>query len=356
MGNRVNRGQLDKALLAQHRMVNIKNATEPRMSLYSTRVQEFLTADNSFLQYFTQDGALAQAGANNVIPQSVGLPSVQIGARQPNTLNNGDPANKGTVTVRRNDQLTYPIEYFSTDPQVVDMPTDREVAYNKTTEMLKAHSDAIMTARANYALVEVQQDSQTSPYIVPTTGANRPSEVDGTTPVKAITYDDLVAVKQKFIQQNVFSNNPNAKIYAVISPAQWADIVKIENVIRYDANSRSGDQNAINSGVIGNVLGIDFMFPRQNTEWQVNMAYDVLTTPGQFIKKPLGSVLTGASDTGAALFFCPDYVWKAEASPRVYSRIDDPEYYGSIYAIESAFGATRSRLDDKGVVMLSESL
>lgn len=338
-----------------HGLKNISNSTEPRMKLYTAEVQKALTADNSFLQFFRQDTALAKAGATNNIPQSAALPAVTVGARQPNTMTNGQTANKGTVKVRRNENLEYPIEYFSTDPMALEYSTDRETMYNRTSEALISQADAIKTSRANYALVEVAQPNTNKQFIIPTTGSNRKSEVDGTTNVRAISWNDLTAVKKTFHQQNILANNPSAQIYAVISPQQWEDIAKIENVIRYDASGRAAAQNMINSGIVGEVLGIKFMFPRQNTDWAVNIAYNV-SVAGTFTKKALGSSLTGSTDTGAALFFVGNQCWKAESSPRIYSRINDPEYFASIYAMEQAFGATRARKDGKGVVMLSETL
>lgn len=325
----------------------VKNSTEARVELFSSEIARYLNPDNSFLQYFKQDTRLASGGKTMTLPQGVGNPTVTKGKLNPETKANGDAANTGTVTVRRNTKKSYTIEYFGTDPQVINMPEMKELSYDQRQDVLMAHADAILNEIANFAIIEIAHDDNTQGYLFKSTGATRASEVLGTVTVKGIAKNDLHKAKALLKKQGV-----KGPFYALPTPEQESDLIKSLDINFLE----SGRDEMIRKGIIGMINGINILDSRQNDAWNANVLYDTETVPGAYTKIALGATADGTTDASGMPVWGSNYVWKADGEQKVYSDLSNPIYKGDIYSAEKAFGATRGRLDGKGVVVIVEDI
>jgi len=327
----------------------IENSTEARVALYSTEIQKYLNSDNSFLQFSKQDTIFANSGKTKYLPQSVANPSVTKGKFNAETKANGDASNVGTVTVRRNTNKSYTIEYFGTAPQVINLPEDTELSYNARQDLLDAHAAAIMNTICNYALIEWSPTDNSNGYLVLSTGSDRLSEVDSTTTVKAITKNDVVNAVAVLRSQNL---PKGSNLYALPTPQQYADLTK-ELDIDY---VKGGNSKMLEQGILGKIAGVNILDPRQNDDWNANVLYDTETAPGTFTKQALGATADGTTDASCMIIWSDKTVYRAQGTPKVYSSLNDPLYKGDVFATEVRFGATKARSDEKGVVCIVEDI
>ena len=328
----------------------IQNATEARVTMYSAEIAKYFNPDNSFLKFSKQDSRFAGKGKTMKLPQSAGNPTVTKGKFNAETLANGDHSATGTVTVRRNTNKTYTIEYFGTDPQVINFPEETELSYNSRQDMLEAHANAIQNEIADYAIIEWALDDNTEGYIIDSTGTQRLSEVDSATNVLGIAKKDINNAVAILKSQKL---PKGSKLYALPTPQQYNDLVK-ELDIDY---LKGGFTKMVEDGIVGKIGGVFILDPRISDAGNYNVLYDTQTGgAGTYTKIALGGAVDGTTDANAMPIWSDKLMYRAEGSPKVYSWMNSPIYKGDVYASEVRFGATRGRSDNKGIVMIVEKI
>jgi len=313
-------------------------------SKFLREFQRNLFPDNTFWSKGKSDSGADQFSTIE-IPQASTAVSSTFGAIQAGQ-SNLDNAASLTPIVRINNKKSYNVETFGTEPvalQLIDLET---ISYNKRKEIFQEHQDVIATDIANFAAIAYAQETANTDFIVETTGSARANIVPGgfAGNVLAITKNDVINVKRLFHRMNL-AGIPG-RMYALITPEQWDDLLKIPEFVDFD---KTGNQSKLKEGIVGRLLGIDFMEPRHNEALNANVLYNTALAKAAF-----GAALT-AQETSAAVFFHSGLVRYSAGKGKLYEAKADPVFKSDIISADSRFGATKSRTDGRGVVSLIEA-
>lgn len=343
----------------------IRNSTEPRMTLYSAEINEYLYSDNSFVTLSTNDAQFAASGETKALNDAAAGPTVTKGRFYATTLANGDNAPTKTVTVRKNSYHEWSIEYFHVDPQSLTFELTSEVAYDARQDLLKAHADVLKQSKANYTAVEWAQGSISAATTVDTAAENnyyiftsdtntRSSSVvnNTTTTVAKIGKTDMQNVKKAFQRQNILK--PGSKIYCLPTVEQYNDILEIDDFISFE---KTGRESRLIKGEVGVLYNMTILEPRQNDTWNANVlySYTALSGTNTDLTKVEDDADAAAGMTSAMLCWVKDQVLRADGKVVVFPWMNSPIYMGDVYGSEMRYGSIKKRGDNKGVVMLLEN-
>lgn len=341
----------------------LMNSTEPRMTMYTSEINQYLYSENSFITKSQNDGVFAASGELRKLNDSNTGPVVTKGRFYSKSLANGDNAPTKTVKVRKNTSRDWAIEYFHTDPDVVTRELTSEVPYEVRQELLRAHADVINQAVANFTAVEWGQGLIGSADTVDTTtgddfyvfssGSARPNTVTNNTGnVKALTKDDMLKVKKALVRQNL--HGLNGQMFFLPTPEQYDDLLKIPEFVDYE---KTGRESRLLQGEIGTILGITILNPRQRDDWNANVLYSYTALVGNDtdLTKVEDTAAAAANMVSAGMAWMDSQVYRAQGSAIVFPWMNSPIYLGDVYATEVRYGAIKKRGDNKGVVMLVEN-
>ena len=343
----------------------ILNATEPRMTLYSSEINEFLYSDNSFITKSVNDSVFASSGEIRKLNDSSEGPTVTKGRFYAKSLVNGDPAPEQTVNVRKNTSHDWLIEYFHTAPDALTFELTSEIPYEARQELLLAHSNSLMQSVSDFTAVEwAQGEVGVGEVIDVTTGDNfflftsgsttRQSSVIGNeaAAVKVIVKEDMQALKKALQKQQVINNG--GTIYVLPTVEQYNDILNIAEFVDFE---KTGRESKLIKGEVGVLYNMTILEPREREDWGANVlySYSVLTVNDATLTKIEDTAASGASMTSALMAWTEKNVKRAEGSAIVFPWMNSPIYMGDVYASEMRYGATKKRGDKKGVVMLLEN-
>jgi hypothetical protein len=307
--------------------------------------QRNLFSDNSFWMKAKSDSGADDNETIN-IPQAAGKVGSTFGLIQAGQVD-GDNANSLTPKVRLNDKKSYDIEVFGTEAVALQLADLDTISYNKRQELFREHQDVISQDIADFAAVQYAQDTPNASLIIESTGTDlRANIVTGgfVGNVRKFTKADIINVKRIFHRMNL-AGIPG-KIYGLITPEQWEDLLLIADFVDYE---KMGQESKLKEGVIGRLLGIDFMIPRHNEALNANVVYDAALA-----KRAYGAALT-ATETSAGIFFHSGLVRYSKGRGYIYETKKDPVYKSDIMSADARFGATKSRSDGRGVVSLVEA-
>ncbi|KAB2918694.1 MAG: hypothetical protein F9K23_00735 [Bacteroidetes bacterium] len=306
-------------------LVNRPNAVafaNPFVTVFRNDLERVLFPDNSFYSRSVDDTPFVVNGKTVQYPVQGINPNVEINR---STL----PAQ---ISQRTDDTNDYDLNEFTSDPTLITDTEELEINYNKRQSVLMQHSDTINTKLADFFANLWLPDGTDN--IVRTTGATRVATAPGATGNRLkVTQTDLINVAEKLDRMNV----PRDQRFALITPAMVADVMGIENFVSLE---KIGTANLLD-GTIGRLLGFTIL---------VRNGVGIYDNTGTPVKKALGAT-AATTDNEAALFWHPRFVNRAKGEIKVYSDLDKPEYYGSIFsAMVRAGGKTRK--DKKGIIAL----
>lgn len=306
--------------------------------------QRNLYSENSFWKRAKSDSG---ADENNTIeiPQSDTPISSTFGTIQAGQANLDNAASL-VPKVRLNTKKTYGIETFGTDPVALQLTDLDTISYNKRQELFLEHQEVIDQDVADYAAIQYAQDTANAALIAKSTGAGRTNIVTGglVGSVKSFTKNDIINVKRLFNRMNL--RKIVGKMYALVTPEQYDDLLKIPEFIDYD---KTGRTSKLEQGIVGTLLGFEFLQPRHNEALNANVVYN----PATNAKTVFGAALT-ATETSAAIFWHSGMVRYSAGKGKLYQDKANPIYKSDIMSADARFGATKSRTDGRGVVSLVE--
>ncbi len=317
-------------------------------SAFLREFQRNLFSDNSFWRRGKSDSGADQFETIN-IPEAAARITSTFGPIQGASPTNLANAASLTPKMRINNKRSYNINVFGTDPVALQLQDLNTISYNKRQELFREHQDVIDQDVANFTAIQWAQEQANGDLITLTTGtATRTSIVTGgsAAAVKRIAKNDIINVKRLFHRMNI-SSIPGS-LYALITPEQWEDLLLIDQFVDYD---KSGRESKLKEGIVGRLMGIEFLIPRHNAALNANATY----IPGTKAKTAYGAALTGA-ETSAAIFFHSGLVRYARGRGFLYQDRNNPIYKSDIMSADARFGATKSRTDGMGVVSLVEAL
>lgn len=341
----------------------IKNATEPRVTLYSAEINPYLYSDNSFIKKSVNDASFAAFGNTKDLPDANSGPAVTKGRFQPTTLNHLDNAPTTTAVVRRNTSHEWTMQYFRTDPTVITVEKEKEVAYAVRQEELQSHaselnqavtnSTAVSWAQGAVGVAETVDITTGNDFFQLTSGTARANSVVGASGnVKKITGDDMKRLKSALFRQQVV--NGFGTMYFLPTVEQYDDLLDEDDFNRFDA---SGNVSARIDGVVGMMYGITILDPRHRPDWGANIlySYDAPVGNDQDFTLVDDTASSGANMVSAGIAWVDRLVLRAEGLAMVFPSVSDPTYMGDVYASELRYSSIKKRGDGKGTIMLLEN-
>lgn len=304
-------------------------AAELLKRLFLSEIQPKLYPGSSWLGRSLNDDAYVN---NNTVelPHSGSDPSVIV-----------DRVMIPAAISKRTDAATnYTLEELTTDPTNLGDSEALTVAYNKRQDIMAQHVLVQKKKMASRALYKWAAGAD-STRIIASTGTNRTT--GNTTGAqtgnrKAFTEADIVGIQQLFFADDVQNELDAVNGIAIVTPAQYSDLIKLDSFKRADAYGKSN----IPDGVVRRAYGFDFYVRSSVVSVDVS---NVLRAEGA-----VGATTT--QDT--AIFYSPQYVRRALGAIKVYTNIDDATTYGSTFSTMVRFGALAARNDNKGVYLLYE--
>lgn len=348
----------------------VRNATEARITRYSSEITPFLYPDNSFIKYSKNDAGFAASGDNTQTAEAADGPTVTKGRVYATSLLNGDNAPVQTVKVRKNNKKDWAMEYFHTEPTVLSQQeTTAEVAYNTRLDALQSHANELSEAVANFTAVEwaqgevgvaltVNTTQGTDNQVVFTSGAARPNTVAGTGTIKKIVLADMKAVKSAFFKQQILNGASSGKIYFLPTVEQYNDLLSIPEFVDFE---KTGRESRLLKGEVGTILDIIVLNPRHRADWggaSVAYSYTALGGVGTVftdLTKIEDTATVGANMVAAGLIWTENNVRRAEGTAVVFPWMNSPLHFGDVYAVEQRYTADKKRSDGNGVIMLVEN-
>lgn len=255
----------------------------------------------------------------------------------------GHPSLPVAIVEREDDVKNYPLTQIYAEPVLIKREEDIVLNYNKQLDIARAMGEAISTQAADYAAQA--WGATATGYLLETTGTGRATTLVGATGNrKAIAKADLIKVRNAILKMNIQQTG----WIGVITPDQHNDLLGIADFVDYE---KTGVESKLKEGIIGRLLGIDFMVRWNDTFGSIGLHY---TSSG--VKKALNAAIE-ATDSPAAMFFHPNYVRYAEAFPETIINRKPAGYLGgTIIEAVVRFGATQSRGDGRGVISLVEKV
>ena len=331
---------------------------EVRLTVFQGMLEKKLFPDNAFYAFSKNAG---QPNAQTIeIPQEEDGEEPILGGVNSGyytTANNLAAATALSPVIRVNDKLSYSNTIIRPPhPFVFETLQEVELTYSKASDVAQQQAQNMNTAIANYFATRWAQD--TASYVVGTTGVNKKGliEVRDTTAttgakggyagmVNRFAYQDLLNLLLLIKKQNLSGGTWRA----LPTPELWQDMLMITDIVDYE---KTGNQTMLQSGVVGSWGGVLFMNPRQNDRWEANVLYD-LTNPVAPVPVTYAGALN-ANCVSALMVWNDQYVERNEGGIKFFSRKDDPIYMGDIVQWGVRCGASKRRLDGRGVICIYE--
>lgn len=305
---------------------------------FSTDLQKVLFPDNSFYKKSLLD--IIDAGFKTIEIPAAGVTG---------TASVGDyPSLPLTIQKRTDTVKSYTTdEVYLTHPILVEREDDILLNYSKMQDVINSAGLILNTKIADIAAHEFAPTSTALGNVIPSTGTATRAKtlVNGTGSAKRIVLNDLLSIRKIFNKMNL---GDGVNIYALLTPDQVEDLFLIAELRDYE---KTGELTKLRNGEIGRILGFNFLM-----RWN-----DALGSTGVFysntgVKGTFGATQV-ATDTAAAIFFADRYVRHAEGFAKTVINRDAPGYKGgTIIETMVRFGATKMRIDEKGVAAIYEAV
>lgn len=307
---------------------NVSTAmASPLVITFARDIQENLFPDNAWYKN-SKDDSMWIDGKTVRLPQAGAAPSVE---KNRNVL----PAQ---IKKREDTAEEYDIDEFTTDPIFISDTEEMQLSYAKRQSVLGDHVNTINTNVAdNFG--QIWLPTLATNMVRTTGGTVDVTAPSGTGTRKAIADADLIKSVTLMDRMNVAAEGR----FMAIPTSMYGQLLALDKFVDYQ---KRGLVDLVKKGLIGEIYGMQ-IYKRSYLAM-----YDNTATP---VKKAFGSV-GAATDNEAVLIWQKDMVRRAEGSVKVYSDIDKPEYYGSIFSAKVNAGGRIARADQKGVVAIIQTL
>lgn len=241
------------------------------------------------------------------------------------------------ITERTDNELTYSIANFTTDPIRVRDFDDVQVSYDKRQSVLGEHV-AAMRERIGDEVAQIWAPSADAALVLRTTGAATADLPHGTATGTRlrITKDDVARLAKKLDKDKM----PKDGRTLLLSPEMYYELFGVNELVLADAMGRV----TLPEGAINKLFGFDIMV-RDTIVMYNNVAAGV--------KKAVGAA-DAATDCLGALAWSRYATRHALGAVQVYLNEDQAEHFGDIMSAEVNLGAAISRSDSKGIVGLAQ--
>ncbi|MCK0203720.1 hypothetical protein MWN41_11910 [Ornithobacterium rhinotracheale] len=305
--------------------------------IWKKTIEEKLKQDNTFLNHISDvSSENILAGKIVHIPQA-GAPSKVVKNRK--TL----PAD---VKQRKDTEVLYQIDEYSTDPVHIPHAETVELSYDKRRSVLDQDianlSEEVAEGMLTNMVVSPIGDNKSLPEknILETTGANGATLLENATGErKKWTLSDLQRMQNLLRSQKAWSEG---NMYALLPANALLDLFPADSQLTATYMQSVTEQER-REGVIYKVQGFNIL---------VRSSVFVMAQNKDF--KAFGAVVE-ATDSEAAIFWNKNMVEKAIGDLETFERVKDPQWYGDIYSFLVRIGGRAKRKDFEGVGVLKQA-
>lgn len=255
-----------------------------------------------------------------------------------------------TITRRKDVDVTYVLDEFTTDPRFIPNIDKAELSYDKTASVLSEDMSYL-----EQFIAEAMMYNWRSTYFLKSTGGNKTAPY-GTSNRKMLTVADFVEAKKQFNKWNI----PAADRYVVLSTDAMSDIV---NELK---SNTTRDYSVIYDPISGQIKKLEsFTIYERSTALVASnstlsqnattklwywTSTDLTYTPEQFEERIAEVTAFDTTACEIALFWHKNSVARAKGVTQMFDDQGNPQYYGDIYSFLQRAGGRVRRADAKGVL------
>lgn len=310
-----------------------------QVEIWDETIQEKLLQDNSFLNH------VADVSSDNIINgKIVHLP--QAGA--PSKVVKNRSTLPATVQQRKDTEVLYMIDEYTTDPVHITNADTKELSYDKRRSILDQDVSGLSEEVAegmltnfvvspigdNKALPKSKIITTDSTIIVDATVAG------ATGKRKAYSLKDFQTMRTLFVKERAWQEG---QMFALLTPDAIAQMFPAESPTTA-TYMQAASETERRAGIIYKVQGWSIM--ERSTVY-------ILGEDKEF--KAFGAV-NDETDSEGCLFWNKNMLEKAIGTTEAFERIGDPTYYGDIYSFLVRCGGRARRKEYEGVGILMQAM
>lgn len=301
-----------------------------------------LFKNNEFLLHSVDESQYVIGGTVVHIPQAGSPSGVQ---RNRSSL----PA---TITRRRDVDITYALDEFTTDPRFIPEADKIELSYDKI--------DSCMTEDMMYLdqlTAEAMLYNWRPTYFIKATGTKHADNtIHGSNLRTGVTVADFAKAKTIFNKWGI----PKADRYVILNTEMY------EQLCADIRSSQNENLSAIYDNVTGELRKLEGFTIIQRattlmasnstlsavsgTKYSKWTSTDLTYSVEDYEAIERGDRAAGTTDCCYGLFWHPSCVARAMGSTQMFANEGDPTYYGDIYSFMQRLGGRARRADGKGVL------
>lgn len=296
--------------------------------IWLNTIVENLFAPRTFMAKSIDDGGFVVEGKKVHVPNAGAASKVQVNR-------SSVPAK---ASARTDTDLEYIIDEHTTDPVHIPNAETVELSYDKRQSVIATDREALEESVAVNMLYR-WAGKVDAKHVVKTTGEARKAHTSAsaTNNRKKVTRADIEALMNKFNEDSV----PQTGRYLLLDAFMYGDL--FNDLTEAQQNAFLGCADA-SRGVVGKFASFEILDPRQ--------VLRVKASDGKTLIKWDAS--GEATELAAGLAWQSSCVSHAKGEVKMFSKEDDPLYYGDVYSFLVRAGGAPRRNDLKGVALLVE--
>jgi len=257
-----------------------------------------------------------------------------------------------TITRRKDIDVTYVLDEFTTDPRFIPNIDKAELSYDKM--------DSCMSEDMAYLqqfVAEAMMYNWRPQFFIKTTGSSVPAHI-GTGNRKSISIDDFIAAKSLFNKWNI----PKGDRFCVLDTEMFGQLCSNLKV------TTTRDYSAVYDPINGELRKLEgFVITERSTALNAsnttltkvtNKNYfkwtnvDLTYYPEDFIDIESGEKAAATTSAAYGLFWSKTAVARSMGVTQMFDDQGNPQYYGDIFSFLQRAGGRTRRADGFGVVGL----
>lgn len=308
--------------------------------IWTNYIVENLFKDNEFLLQSIDESQYVIGTGVVHIPQ----------AGSPSGVKRNRTSLPATITRRKDIDVTYVLDEFTTDPRFIPNIDKAELSYDKMDSCM--NEDMYFLKQF---IAEAMLYNWRSTYFLKTTGSSTAPHV-GTSNRKAICVEDFITAKETLNKWGI----PKTDRFCILDTTMKGQLVR-----ELKANSNR-DYSVIYNPVTGEIDKLEGfkIYERSNaliasaptvtavsgTNYFKWTSTDLTYTPEEIASIETGTTKFAATAASIALFWQKGMVSRAIGQTQMFDDQGNPQYYGDIYSFLQRAGGRTRRADCKGVL------
>lgn len=292
--------------------------------IWLATIQENFFPDNSFAVHSVDDSQW-------VSNKTVHVPN----AGAPSGVKKNRTTKPAGVTTRTDNELTYDIDEFTTDPIYIPNIDTVELSYDKRNSVIQNDREQLQQEVHQNLLYQWYDGAS----VISTTGEARDPHTSSTATGKRkkITKEDVMELMVKFNKDNVSKDGR----YLLLDSIMYADLLASLTNNDYLAFVASADAQ---KGVLGKLYSFNVMerseVLRMKADGKTVLEWDKTAVAGEL---------------AAGFAWQEGCVSRAMGEVKMFDDTNSPTYYGDIYSFLMRAGGKYRRYDKKGVCAIVEA-